>query len=199
MNEFGDQIRKMASSFSNRFLNTESRRKDHASRQLASEAVLLFANAENQQPIVSYSSASPSEFDLTKINPGSLFRLETSNEKFGSYYNWYVVGSVEGNNVHVYEIWHRNRREVGLELKQQSRLGRSWMLHELKPYELHFKISDSYKVLHGLKKVDPTNIDVFHVARLDLMSSGAGQKIIKPSKVNTTTFQPITLPKTSRV
>ena len=67
---------------------------------IAREAVLLFANQEQQEPLATYPADSPSIYDLSQAKPGTIIRIEFNTMSFYSgmpgrdKYAWFTTGGI---------------------------------------------------------------------------------------------------------
>jgi hypothetical protein len=147
------------------------RKSEKESENIAREAVLLFANNTNQEPQQTFSANSPSEFDLTKVHEGTIFRIVINDKDDGGKWNeWYVTGKTNGKKPDVFKIISRqiNRDESVNKLS----LKKDWYIKRT-PVDINsFPVKIALQTLNNwMKNTNST------VKQIDIMSSGLKRKI----------------------
>ena len=170
------------SSGAERFLNrlkdtfkpAPERKRDKESLRLASEAVLLFANSEGQEPLSTFLADSPSILDLRQLNPGAIIRVEEAGHLVPNYYHWLVLGIIDDKGVDIFSIDHKDRERPILAFQSKLKLSRSWCLIKRRPSATVFKIKDSIKAIYAMQ-ADPFD-GLYAVEKVDIMSGGTKSK-----------------------
>ena len=163
--------------------------KETGSKAMAEEAVLLLSNSD-QEPIQTFESGSPSEFDLSELNPGSVFRLEmASASKRTIAYLWFVTGVMDGKSAEVYRIDFGYG--IGIDsFGPELRLGEGWKLDRSWVSKTRFKIGESKIALMNPDLKD----DWIPPTKIDLITGGTKERVKKTSAVGSKATKLITRP-----
>lgn len=146
------------------------RRKAHAT---AKEAIVAAAVKDIQEPLATYLAEINATIDITKLTPGTVFRVEQQMSIFpdSSSRQWYwgVFGN-SGLNPYAFLLQHKNPEEYKLSYREQLQLGDSFYLLAQKlnvPNRL-LSVPDFHKAF----RTDIKNHHITRPLKFDIMAFG---------------------------
>jgi hypothetical protein len=164
---------------------SEQRGKERESRAIAREAVLLFANQEQQEPLATYPADSPSIYDLSQAKPGTIIRIEFNTMSFYSgmpgrdKYAWFTTGGNKDGKASVYGVIQSTDTDEAVSLSRTPKLQltNSWYIQEVVPGQYEFAIKDALFELYAQVPFSSPLLRENTVTKLDIMSAGKAAKV----------------------
>ena len=162
------------------------RKEEREARGRATEAVRLFASGEDQLPMATYSAQSQGEFDLRKLNPRAIFRLEMRDDQGFAIFTYFVLGDSEkrsGGRCRLYFVSYGGRKNDLPELERKD----EYHLLPAKPEKQSFPVREAGTALSSDRSLGFyagfQKNGSYSPVKIDLMAGGTAEK--KPGKEKT--------------